>query len=73
MATSSDWQYEYKEIFSKTKEGVVSDEFAQPYIFALFYLKYPPEEFRKTVKYNPPDEWGFSTVASFGNFQFKKL
>lgn len=71
--TASDWQYEYKEIFSKTKDGVITDKYAQPYIFALFYLKYPPEEFRNSVKYNSPDKWGFSTVASFGNFIFKKL
>jgi 4-amino-4-deoxy-L-arabinose transferase-like glycosyltransferase len=69
--TSSDWQYEYKEIFSKTKSGVISDKYAQPYIFALYYLKYSPQEFRSSVKYNPPDKWGFSTVRSFGEFEFK--
>lgn len=71
LKTSSDWQYEYKEIFVNTREGIVTDKYAQPYIFALYYLKYPPQEFRNTVKYNPMDKWGFSTVASFGNFQFK--
>lgn len=75
--TSSDWQFEYKEIFTNYKvsneKTVITDKYAQPYIFALFYLKYPPQEFRKTVKYNPPDKWGFSTVASFGKFEFKKL
>jgi len=69
--TSSDWQYEYKEIYAKTKEGFVTDKYAQPYIFALYYLKYPPQEFRNTVKYNSPDKWGFSTVESFGPFIFK--
>ena len=69
--TSSDWQHEYKEIYAKTKEGFVTDKYAQPYIFALYYLKYPPQEFRNTVKYNSPDKWGFSTVESFGPFIFK--
>lgn len=71
LITSSDWQYEYKEIFTNTKSGMITDKYAQPYIFALYYLKYPPSQFRKTVKYNDPSKWGFSTVKSFGNFEFK--
>jgi len=69
--TKSAWQYEYKEIFSTKESGVVTDKYAQPYIFALFYQKTPPSEFRGSVKYNPPDKWGFSLVSSFGGFQFK--
>lgn len=69
--TASDWQYQYKEIFADTRSGVVTDKYGEPYIFALYYLKYPPQGFRKTVKYNPPDKWGFSTVKSFGQFEFK--
>lgn len=69
--TASDWQYQYKEIFSAQKSGVVTDKYAQPYIFALYYLKYPPEKFRQEVKLNPVSNWGFSKVASFNGFQFK--
>lgn len=69
--SADDWQYQYKEIFSVQEKGIVTDEYAQPYIFALFYQKYPPAEFRKTVKYNPPDKWGFSLVSSFGDFEFR--
>jgi len=68
---ANDWQYPYKQIFTSQKSGMVTDEYAQPYIFALYYLKYPPEKFRETVKYNPVDKWGFSLVSSFGDFQFK--
>ena len=77
--TAGSWQLQYKTIFTGIKESgnkdeiVVSDEYAQPYIFALYYLKYSPQEFRKTVRYNAPDKWGFSTVERFGNFRFKKL
>lgn len=67
---ASSWQYEYKEIFSKQKSGVVTDKYAQPYIFALYYLKYPPEKYREEVKYNTVDKWGFSKVASFDGFTF---
>jgi hypothetical protein len=69
--TASDWQYEYKEIFAKQKSGVVTDKYGQPYIFALYYLKYPPEKFRQEVKLNPVNEWGFSLVSSFDGFNFK--
>jgi 4-amino-4-deoxy-L-arabinose transferase-like glycosyltransferase len=69
--TKHDWQYEYKEIFINQKSGVVTDKYAQPYIFALFYQKIPPSEFRSSVKYNPVDKWGFSLVSSFNDFQFK--
>lgn len=73
--TSKDWQYEYKEIFQRDFSGykkvTVPDEYGQPYIFALFYLKYPPEKFRQEVEYNPVDKWGFSTVRSFGKYEFQ--
>ncbi len=69
--SASAWQYEYKQIFDKQKSGVVTDKYAQPYIFALYYLKYPPEKFREEVKLNPVNEWGFSLVSSFNGFQFK--
>ena len=69
--SASDWQYEYKEIFATQKSGVVTDKYAQPYIFALYYLKYPPEKFREEVKLNPVGDWGFSKVASFNGFVFK--
>ena len=69
--TTSDWQYEYKVIFANQKSGVVTDNYAQPYIFALYYLKYPPEKFREEVKLNPVNDWGFSKVASFNGFIFK--
>ena len=69
----SAWQHEYKQIFEKQKEGCVSDEFAQPYIFALFYQKVNPKEFITTRELNPVSDWGFSTVKSFGNFDFPKI
>jgi 4-amino-4-deoxy-L-arabinose transferase-like glycosyltransferase len=72
IETASDWQCQYKEIFSNQKSGVVSDKYGQPYIFALYYLKYPPEKFRQEVKLNSVSDWGFSTVKSFNGFQFIK-
>ena len=71
------WQYGYKEIFTDqklqsltTNKILISDRNGQPYIFALFYLKYDPEKFRSEVVRNPVDKWGFSTVRSFGKYEF---
>lgn len=70
--SKSAWQYEYKEIFEKQKEGCVSDQYAQPYIFGLYYGKVDPMFFISTRALNPVNDWGFSTVKSFGNFDFPK-
>lgn len=70
--SANDWQYEYKKIFLESKSGTITDRYGQPYIFALFYQKYPSSEFRQTVEYNPVSDWGFSLVKSFGEYQFIK-
>jgi 4-amino-4-deoxy-L-arabinose transferase-like glycosyltransferase len=71
------WQYGYKKIFEGYKDEFdnyekvyISDKYAQPYIFALYYLKYNPGSFRESVRYNSSDKWSFSNVASFSNFIF---
>ena len=71
--SSSAWQIEYKEIFEKQRSGCVSDQYAQPYIFALFYQKIDPKYFISTRVLNPVSDWGFSTVYSFGDYTFPKI
>lgn len=80
VQSSHDWQYGYKRIyidfkdqFEKYNRVIVSDEYAQPYIFALFYLKYDPEKFQKSVVRNDVSDWGFSTVSKFDKFEFGKI
>lgn len=77
---SKEWQYGYMKIFtgndydfSKYKKVVVSDGYGQPYIFALYYLEYNPDSFRKSVIYNPTGKNGEQSVKSFGNFVFKPI
>lgn len=77
--SSKDWQYEYKKVYMDYKDQFdqysrikISDKYAQPYIFALFYLRYDPNKFRQEVVRNSPDQWGFSTVGKFGKFEFVK-
>lgn len=78
--SSQDWQYGYEKLFSEYAEEIagadkviISDEYAQPYIFAAFYSKYDPASFQKSAVRNSPDKWGASSVAGFDKFVFKKV
>jgi len=71
------WQYPYKILFTKYQplfdlydKVIITDKYAQPYIFALFYLRFDPESFRQNVEYNSYDKWGFSTVGRFNKYIF---
>ena len=77
---SEHWQYAYKEVFTNYSDDfakydkiVVSDKFSQPYIFALFYMRYDPDLFRSTVEFNNANKWGESLVRKFGKFEFKNI
>lgn len=80
VQSSNDWQFGYKSIFTSFNNQfqnydhvIISNQYAQPYIFALYYLKYNPNKFRQEVVRNSVDQWGFSTVQSFNNFIFTKI
>lgn len=77
FASSQNWQFGYKQIFTNYKDQfnhydriIISDEYAQPYIFMLFYLKYDPENYRNEAVRNSIDKWGFSTVGKINQFIF---
>ncbi|OGM15599.1 hypothetical protein A2V56_00165 [Candidatus Woesebacteria bacterium RBG_19FT_COMBO_42_9] len=68
-------QYGVKELVSYTKEKanqkiIVTDRYDQPYILFLFYLKYPPQKFQLEHTLTAKDKYGFSTVRSFGKYEF---
>src|SRR3990167_2060704 len=74
------WQYGYKRIFLDHVEEfdsfdniVISDRYNQPYIFALFYLKYDPINFRKEVRYNQTIRKATSLVKGFNKFSFTNI
>lgn len=80
IQSSKDWQYGYQKIYTNFQSEFpqyerifISDEYAQPYIFALFYQKVDPNYFRETVVRNSPDQWSFSTVKSFSKLEFGKI
>jgi 4-amino-4-deoxy-L-arabinose transferase-like glycosyltransferase len=80
LESSKDWQLGYKSIFTLFSKQfsdydhiVISNQYAQPYIFGLFYLSYDPNKFDHEVVRDSVDQWGFSTVKSFNKFIFTKI
>lgn len=80
IKSSQDWQYGYKKIFVSYKDTfnkfdhiIISDYLSQPYIFALYYLKYNPLNFRAEVEYNTSIKRSTSLVKSFGKFIFTNI
>jgi len=73
-------QYGVKELVHFIKEEekkfdkiIVTTRYDQPYILFLFYLKYPPAQFQVSHRLTAKDRFGFSTVASFDKFEFRKI
>lgn len=73
-------QYGLKELIEYTSENeskykniVVTDEYDQPYILFLFYLKYPPVKFQNEHSLTSRDSFGFSTVREFGKYKFESI
>ncbi|MCX6706244.1 MAG: glycosyltransferase family 39 protein [Candidatus Woesebacteria bacterium] len=58
---------------SRYKKAVVTDRYDQPYILFLFYLKYDPAKFQGEHTLTPRDQYGFSTVRSFGKYTFTSI
>jgi len=54
---------------SGTGSVYITDQVNQPYIFALFYTRTPPEDFAADVVYRNP-EGAFRRVERFGRFVF---
>jgi len=73
-------QYGVKELakyIENNNEGyeniLITDRYDQPYILMLFYLKYSPSDFQNDHVLTPRDNFGFSTVRTFGKFKFKEI
>jgi hypothetical protein len=74
------WEYGFDQVasrviplLSKYDHIFITDTYDQPYIEMLFFLKYPPEIFQREVVLTSRDRYGFSTVRSFGKFQFQPV
>lgn len=71
-----EWQYGMRDIveFVKGHSGYgpiyTTDVRHQPYIFFLYYLKFPQPDFRSSVSYNYSQSRAYNLVSSFGNYHF---
>ncbi len=57
----------------KYKKILITDRYDQPYILFLFYMKYPPAKFQMEHNLTSRDQFGFSTVSSFGKYYFSSI
>ncbi len=78
--SGKDWQEEYKLAFqtyapdfAKYDHIQMSDRYSEPYIFALYYLSFNPDTFRRTVVYNTGKISATSVVKSFDKFIFDTI
>ena len=71
------WQAGYKELGDYIKENYnnyntfyITQKNGEPYIFLLFYLNYPPQQYQKQATLSAPDQYGFGQVEKFDKFDF---
>lgn len=72
------WNYGWREVVNYIKpieknydRVIVSDIFGMPYIYFLFYGKYPPSEFQqKAIRPYVADRFGFEHVDGFDKYFF---
>ena len=71
------WQPGYAELGDYIKKNYdrfdnfyITKDNGMPYIFLLFYLKYPPEKYQQQAALTSPDKYGFGQVEKFDKFIF---
>ncbi len=74
------WQYGFDQIAEYVGQQyynydriLISDRYDQPYILMAFFLKYDPRVLQSELVMTPRDKFGFSTVRSFGKFEFRSI
>lgn len=73
------WMYPYKQVFQEFGQTfnhynkvVVSDYYDEPYIYYLFYTKYPPAKFQKQAVLDQPGV-DVGTVRKIDNIEFRPI
>ncbi|MCR4326588.1 MAG: glycosyltransferase family 39 protein [Candidatus Roizmanbacteria bacterium] len=71
------WEAGYSELASFVKQNYqtydhfyITTDVGQSYMFLLFYLKYPPQDYQAAAQTSKPDEYGYSQVPGFDKFSF---
>ena len=73
----SSWQCGYKELgsiirsqYDNYDQFIITKKLGQPYIFMLYFLRFPPENYQHQAQLSSLDEYGFGQVEQFDKFQF---
>ena len=77
LITIHAWQCGYSEVgqflkdnYNKYDTFYITRDIGMPYIFSLFYLRYPPEKYQQVAQLTAPDEYGFGQIEKFDKFIF---
>lgn len=62
--------HQYQDQYSRV---VISDALGQPYIFALFYLRYDPYQYQSQAFLNPSPVGDVGHVSQFGKYIFRPI
>lgn len=72
------WQSGYRELaqhiqinHNQFDKFYITAKNGQPYIFLLFYLKYPSATYQAQAQLSAPDEYGFGQVEKFDKYVFE--
>lgn len=75
-----EWEYGFAQAVAyitqnqnKYQKVIITDRYDQPYILLLFYSKYDPDRYQKDYKGIADNKFGFSTISSFGKFEFRPI
>lgn len=75
-----EWEYGFSQAIpyivknqNKYQKIVITDKYDQSYILFLFYSKYDPAQYQTDKKGIGGNKFGFSTVNSFGKFEFRPI
>jgi hypothetical protein len=80
IENSEFWQYGYKEavqFVAQRKDDyekvVFTNKYGQPYIYYLFYNRYPPSKYQQEDNFVPHPEGDVGSVGQLENIEFRNL
>lgn len=74
-----EWHYGMKDVYAEVEKIqnnyslIWSSKKAWGYIYALFYLQYPPAKYQPQAKLGSLDEYGFGWVDGFDKYKFGRI
>jgi len=80
LQSSKDWQYGYKQVVQKVyplrnnyEKIIFTSEYGQPYIYWLFYGKYPPTDYQAKAKLTENLSGDVGKVEKLDNIEFRSI